>query len=244
MLTLQNVSVNYGGTAALAGVDLTVAKGELVCLIGPSGAGKSTLLGLLNGRLLPDGGDVLFEGESLGARSGKRLRQVRQRVAWIPQNLGLVGSLRVNQNVACGRVAQKGAFGLMRSYLVMSKAESGEIHDLLARLGIAEKLYERVDHLSGGQQQRVAVARALFQKPDVILADEPVSAVDPERARDLIELLTRLAREENLALVASLHDVALARTYFDRIIGLRAGAIVFDGEANEAGVRELYRIER
>ena len=109
-------------------------------------------------------------------------------------------------------------------------------------MGIGEKLYQRTDHLSGGQQQRVAVARALFQKPKAILADEPVSAVDPERARDLMELLTTLAREEGLTLVASLHDLSLARRYFDRVIGLREGEVVFDGLAGEPEVEQLYRL--
>lgn len=243
MFTLKNVTVAFGGTVALDGIDLTISSGEQVCLIGPSGAGKTTLLGLLNGRLIPSAGEVCFEGNNLAGLSGKELQRSRSDIAWIPQSLGLVGTLRVAQNVVAGRVAKKGFWGLMRSYLKLSPAESQEIHQLLSRLGIGEKLYERVDHLSGGQQQRVAVARALYQNPRAILADEPVSAVDPERARDLIAMLTRVSREEDLALVTSLHDVELARSRFDRVIGLRAGRIVFDGEAGEDVVRELYRIE-
>lgn len=242
MFTLRNVSVSFGGTAALASVDLTIAAGEQVCLIGPSGAGKTTLLGLLNGRLNPSEGEVLFEGENLATLTGPQLRKARGDIAWIPQNLGLVATLRVAQNVVSGRVSEKGLWGLMRSYLSMSKMEAKEVHQLLERLGIGEKLYERVDHLSGGQQQRVAVARALYQNPRAILADEPVSAVDPERARNLIALLTRVSREENLALVTSLHDVELARKHFDRVIGLRGGEVIFDGQAGESEVRELYHI--
>ena len=163
-------------------------------------------------------------------------------MAWVPQDLGLVASLRVNQNVACGRVAKKGFWGLLRSLLWMSKKEKEEIFALLERVGMSEKIFERVDHLSGGQQQRVAIARALFQKPGAILADEPVSAVDPERARDLVSLLTSLAKEEGVTLVMSLHDVGLARQFFDRVVGLREGRVVFDGKADEEGVRNLYRL--
>jgi phosphonate transport system ATP-binding protein len=126
----------------------------------------------------------------------------------------------------------------------MSAQEKREIHELLKRVGIEEKIFVRVDHLSGGQQQRVALARALYQKPQAILADEPVSAVDPERARDLVALLTSLAKEEGITLIMSLHDVALARQFFDRVVGLREGRVVFDGRADEAGVKNLYRLEK
>ncbi|MBK1832926.1 phosphonate ABC transporter ATP-binding protein [Roseibacillus ishigakijimensis] len=243
MFELRQATLRYGDLPALHPTDLRIAEGEQVCLIGPSGAGKTSLLGLLNGRFLPSAGQVRANGRDLAQLGAKGLRQVRSRLAWVPQDLGLVPNLRVNQNVACGRVAEKGPWGLLRSFLFMKKSEREAIHHLLERLGIGEKLYQRVDQLSGGQQQRVAVARALFQQPSAILADEPVSAIDPERARDLIELLTAVAREEDLTLVASLHDVALARRYFDRIIGLRAGRVVFDGEAEEGLVNQLYRLD-
>ena len=125
----------------------------------------------------------------------------------------------------------------------MSRGEREEIHALLQRLGIGEKLFERVDHLSGGQQQRVAIARALFQQPKAILADEPGRAVVPERARDLIALRTQVAREEGLTLVASLHDVELAKRYFDRVIGLREGEVVLDGAVDDESMQKLYRLE-
>lgn len=243
MFELQSVSVSFGGVKALSGLDLSLQRGEQVCLIGPSGAGKTTLLGLLNGRVAPTSGKIMVAGRDLAALSPPGLRGLRSDLAWVPQDLGLVPNLRVSQNVACGRIAAKGTWGLLRSFLLMPKGEREEIHHLLVRLGIGEKLFERVDHLSGGQQQRVAVARALFQGPQAILADEPVSAIDPERARDLMKMLTAVAREEGLTLVASLHDVALARESFDRIIGLRAGEVVFDGKASDAAVENLYRLE-
>lgn len=244
MFQLQSVSLHYGGVVALDSLDLELSAGEQVCLIGPSGAGKSSLLGLLNGRTSASQGEVLVEGTSFSKLSRKVLRAVRSRIAWVPQDLGLVSSLKVHQNVACGRVAEKGFWGLLRSFLWMSAQEKREIHELLKRVGIEEKIFVRVDHLSGGQQQRVALARALYQKPQAILADEPVSAVDPERARDLVALLTSLAKEEGITLIMSLHDVALARQFFDRVVGLREGRVVFDGRADEAGVKNLYRLEK
>lgn len=242
MFRLQKASLSYGATLALQELDLSIEQGEQVCLIGPSGAGKTSLLALLNGRQMAVSGEVRVNDKPLLGLSASELRKVRAQIAWVPQDLGLVPNLRVNQNVACGRVAQKGSFGLMRSFLAMPKGEREEIHQLLKRLGIGEKVYQRTEHLSGGQQQRVAVARALYQRPQAILADEPVSAVDPERARDLVELLTTVAREEGLALVTSLHDVSLARRYFDRVIGLREGEVVFDGQASEPEVEQLYRL--
>lgn len=242
MFRLESAELRYGETVALSGLDLQLEPGEQVCLIGPSGAGKSSLLGLLNGRLEPTSGQVLVDGQDLAEQSGKILQRTRSRIAWVPQDLGLVASLRVNQNVACGRVAAKGFGGLLRSLLMMSQQEKGEIHTLLQRVGIEDKIFTRVDHLSGGQQQRVALARALYQAPQAILADEPVSAVDPERARDVLALLTSLAREEGLTLVVSLHDVDLARAFFSRIVGLRAGEVVFDGSPDDEAVKDLYSL--
>jgi len=232
MLEFQSVTLSYGATKALDAVDLTIRPGEQVCLIGPSGAGKSSLLGLMNGRLSATDGMVSLNGENLGELSGKGLKKVRSTIAWVPQDLGLVPNLRVNQNIACGRAARKGFWGLVKSLFKMGKGEKEEIAALLKRVGIEEKIFSRVDHLSGGQQQRVAIARALYQEPEMILADEPVSAVDPERAKSLVDLLTSLAREE-----------ALARRYFDRVIGMREGRVVMDGRPDEIGLDELYRLD-
>lgn len=243
MLEFQSAFLRYGEVVALAGIDLQIKPGEQVCLIGPSGAGKSSLLGLANGRLQASEGRVCIGDQDLSKATGRDLRAVRTRIAWIPQDLGLVENLRVHQNVACGQVAGKGFWGLLRSLLLMSQQEKERIQELLDRVGIPEKVFTRLDHLSGGQQQRVAIARALFQEPKIILADEPVSAVDPERAKSLVELLTKIAAEEKAILVMSLHDVGLAKRYFQRVIGLRDGEIVFDGEANDERLDRLYRLD-
>ena len=240
MLKLQSATLTYDSIVAVDSIDLEIRPGEQVCLIGPSGCGKTSLLGLMNGRLECSSGRIILNGKEVKNLSGKALKTVRSKIAWIPHDLGLVPNLRVNQNISCGRASEKGFLGLMRSLLLMGSREKEEVADLLRRVGIEEKIFHRVDHLSGGQQQRVAIARALYQRPQMILADEPVSAVDPERAKSLVELLIGLSREEGQTLVMSLHDIDLAKRYFDRVIGLRKGQVVMDGAPDEIDLTQLY----
>lgn len=250
MFELRAATVRYGrhrdnqhvAPATLNAIDLTLQAGEQVCLLGASGAGKTSLLGLLNARLHPFSGTVSYRGKALQQMSARALRAARSEMAWIPQDLGLVPSLRVSHNVSSGQIATKGFWGLLRSLIWMSQAEKAQIHELLHRVGIPEKLFARVDQLSGGQQQRVAVARALYQQPKVILADEPVSAVDPARAEDLLRLITELAESSGATLVMSLHDASLARQFFKRLVGLRQGRIEFDGETTERDILKLYQL--
>ena len=242
MLKLQSATLTYDSIVAVDSIDLEIRPGEQVCLIGPSGCGKTSLLGLMNGRLECSSGRIILNGKEVKNLSGKALKTVRSKIAWIPQDLGLVPNLRVNQNISCGRASEKGFLGLMRSLLLMGSREKEEVADLLRRVGIEEKIFHRVDHLSGGQQQRVAIARALYQRPQMILADEPVSAVDPERAKSLVELLIGLSREEGQTLVMSLHDIDLAKRYFDRVIGLRKGQVVMDGAPDEIDLTQLYNL--
>ena len=243
VVQLTGAGVSFGGVRALRGVTLPVEEGEQVCVIGPSGSGKSTLLGLMNGRLIADSGSVEVFGQDLVQLTAGQLRQLPCGLAWVPQDLGLVPNLRVLQNVLCGKAGAVGFFGLLRRLALTRMEEAERVRDLLERLGIPEKLYERTDTLSGGQQQRVAIARALYQEPTAILADEPVASVDPGRARSLIELLTREARQEGITLIMSLHHVELAREFFPRLIGLQAGRVAFDEAAEEVSsekLRELY----
>ncbi|MDH3592193.1 MAG: ATP-binding cassette domain-containing protein, partial [Planctomycetota bacterium] len=150
------------------------------------------------------------------------------------------------QNVVLGRLGNRSFFGAFRSLLRPARDELEEMHRILERVGIPEKLYQRTDKLSGGQQQRVAIARALYQEPASLLADEPVSSVDPARARDTIGLLTSISAERNLTLCMSLHNLDLARQYFPRLIGLREGRVVFDkpaAEITDGEFEALYRLE-
>lgn len=228
---LSGVGVNFGAVKALEDVSARIVRGELVALVGPSGGGKTTFLRVLNGMVMPGRGRVLSLGRELATAPAEDVRRVRSRLALIPQELGLVPGYRVVQNVFAGRFGRRSLAGSMRDLLWPAAPDLDRVHALLERVGIGEKMYQRTEHLSGGQRQRVAIARALFQEPEALLADEPLSSVDPARAVDLVGLLTSLAREEGWTLVMSLHNLELARQYFPRLIGLRGGRVVFDSPA-------------
>ena len=243
---LSDVSRRFGAVQAVSGVGLEIAAGERVALIGASGSGKTTLLRLLGAQLSPDAGALTVLGNEPAAMPERELRELRSRVAFIPQDLGLVPNLRVSQNVVGGRFGKRSLLGALRDLVMPAVEARQEMFALLERVGIAEKMYDRVDTLSGGQQQRVAVARALFQKPAVLLADEPISAVDPARARSMLELLTGLCAEEELTLVVSMHQLELAREFFPRLVGLKEGRVLFDQAGEDLRpeeVEELYELE-
>jgi phosphonate transport system ATP-binding protein len=242
---LRNVRVAYGANVALDVEDLSIGSGEAVAVVGPSGAGKTTLLRALGAALRPTAGDVSIDGERLDSLSNSELQRVRAGIGFVHQDLSLVPNLRVIQNLICGRLGRLSFLGSLRGMLFPSKQHVDLAHSILERVGIAEKMYEHTDRLSGGQRQRVAIARALFQEPNILLADEPVSSVDPARARDTVDLLTGISRERGLTLCASLHDVELAREFFPRLVGLRHGRVVFDRAADQVGseeLRSLYKL--
>jgi phosphonate transport system ATP-binding protein len=175
----------------------------------------------------------------------RQLRQARAAIGFVHQDLRLVPNLRVVQNVLAGRLGSQSLLQSLRSVFFTPRALALEAHEVLERVGIPEKLYERTDRLSGGQRQRVAIARALFQQPVALLADEPVSSVDPARARDAVQLLASISREYGLTLGVSLHTLHLAQEFFPRLIGLRGGRVLFDEPttAIDAGQFEaLYRL--
>ncbi|MGY5885334.1 phosphonate ABC transporter ATP-binding protein [Modestobacter lacusdianchii] len=226
---MDGVTVRYGGTTALAGVDLTVGAGERVAVVGPSGAGKSTLLGLANGAVLPSAGSVRVLGADPTALRGRALRELRARVGTVHQHLELVGQLRVVHNVNAGRLSSWPAW---RAAWSLARPQGlPEVLDALARVGLADRVFERTERLSGGQRQRVAVARVLVQRPELVLADEPASALDPLLAGRTLELLAGLAAERGGALVASLHDPVLALRHCTRVVGLVDGRIALDAPA-------------
>ena len=243
---LDGVTVAYAQHLAVDDIHAKIAAGETVCFVGPSGAGKTTLLRLLAGHLSPDRGQVSIAGQDWKRRSHRERRQLRSRIGFVYQDFALIPNLRVIQNVLTGRLGRQNLLGSLRSVWWPGSQAKREVHQILDRVGIEEKLFTRVDQLSGGQQQRVAIARALFQNPWALLADEPVSAVDPARARDTIRLLTEISREQGITLVLSLHDLELAREFFPRLIGLRRGRIQFDApptELTDKDFADLYRLD-
>ena len=244
-LNLRGVSAAFDATRALNRIDLSVTDGEAVGIVGPSGSGKTTLLRLLNGSVRPTEGTVLVDGVDLAQLDTRAMRRTRGRIGFVHQDFALVPNMPVLQNVLTGRLGRRGFWGSARDMIAPGREVVREVHGLLERVGIAQKLYQRVDTLSGGQAQRVAIARALFQKPAMLLADEPVSSVDPARARDTLALLAEVGREEGLTLCVSLHNLELAREFFPRLIGLRKGRVVFDrttAELAQADFANLYEL--
>lgn len=240
ILSVRDVSQNFGATSALSDVALDISAGEQVAVIGASGCGKTTLLRLLGLQTLPSSGQLAALGFDLSSPSRKGLREVRSRIGMLPQDLGLVPNLRVVQNVVLGRSGKRNVLGTVRDLLWPSRVEREKIFKILDRMGVAGKMYDRTDSLSGGQQQRVALARTLYQGAEVLLADEPLSSVDPARARDVLELMTGLSAEQGITLVVSLHQVALACEFFPRIIGLKKGKVLFDGKPTDEEISTLY----
>lgn len=243
MFQLTNVSKRFGDLVVLKGINLKIEAGQRVALVGPSGAGKSTLINLMNGTLRPDQGDVQVMGQNLATLNRRQLRHIQRQIGTIYQQFQLVNNLRVIHNVNAGQLGRwsflKAAWSLIYPLEVATAAQA------LTQVGIPEKLYERTDRLSGGQQQRVALARVLVQNPQAILADEPVSNLDPARSREIMQLFWELTEQMNKTLVVSLHAIELAYRHCDRIVGLREGQLLFDAPASEVSpemVQRLYHI--
>ena len=225
---MHEVSVHYGHVMALQDLSFEIAPGEIIALVGPSGSGKTTALRVLGTAVRAQKGCVRIQDQPVSELSSKELRKLRAKIGFVHQDLRLVPNLRVVQNVLAGELGRLSYLSSLRSMLLPSKERIRRVYGLLDRVGIAEKIYQRTDELSGGQRQRVAIARVLYQDPIAILADEPVSSLDPSRSRDILRLLTDIAGEDKLTLVLSMHDLELAREFCPRLIGLREGRIMFD----------------
>jgi phosphonate transport system ATP-binding protein len=210
----------------LASLDLTLAAGEQVAVIGPSGAGKTTLLQAMACALPPAAGLIEIDGQDPWSLGAAALRRLRGRLFLAPQVPPLPPRQRVVTSVLAGRLPHIGLFASLRSLVHPVGVE--DAHAALARFDLGDKLYERVDRLSGGERQRVGLARALLARPDLLLVDEPLSALDPTRAGQALETLTQAARDAGATLACSLHDVPMALRHFPRILGLRQGVLQFD----------------
>jgi phosphonate transport system ATP-binding protein len=241
LIRLDGVTKTFGSTTALKDASLQVARGEIVVLLGLSGSGKSTLLRHLDGLEVPTAGSVEVLGAQVPALKGRALRGLRSRVGFIFQQFELVPSLTVLENVLTGSLST--VRGPRLGLWGYSKASKLRALEHIDRVGLLDRAYQRSDTLSGGQQQRVAIARALMQKPDILLADEPVASLDPESSDQVMALIREIAADEGLTVVCSLHQVDLAISWADRIVGLRHGEIVLDTpttDLTKAEVMEIY----
>lgn len=233
MITFHNVSKQYpNGVLGLKNINLTIHPGEFVVIVGLSGAGKSTLLRSINRLHEITVGDITIDGQSITKAKGKNLYKIRRDIGMIFQNFNLVKRSSVLRNVLSGRVGYHSTWKMMLG--LFPKHDRQLAFEALNRVNILDKAYMRADQLSGGQQQRVSIARALTQEAKIILADEPVASLDPLTTKQVMDDLKRINQEMGITTVVNLHFLDLAREYATRIIGLRAGEVVFDGDVLEA----------
>lgn len=241
MLEIHDLHKRYPtGDAALKGVSLKLEAGSVLGLIGPSGAGKSTLIRCVNRLVEPTQGRILLDGQDLAQLSGNRLRTVRRGIGMIFQQHALVERLTVMENLLAGRL---GYTGFWPSWFRRFPKEDVQLaYHLLDRVGLSGMENKRADALSGGQRQRVGIARALMQRPRLLLVDEPTASLDPKTARQVMRLLLELCSEHQLAAIVNIHDVLLATEFLPRIVGLRQGSMVYDGPASEVDRHVLTEI--
>jgi phosphonate transport system ATP-binding protein len=232
LLAVEGLDKVYAtGQRALTGVNVVIDRPQMVAIVGSSGAGKSTFIRCLNRLVEPTAGRILLNGQDIVRLDRRGLRAARRRIGMIFQEFNLVERLTVMQNVLSGRLGYVGLLASLRYRFPPEDIRAA--FELLDRVGLSGYHDQRADALSGGQRQRVGIARALMQRPDLLLVDEPTASLDPKTSRQIMRLIGELSSERATPVLVNLHDVALARSFADRIIGFKAGAIVFDGAAAE-----------
>jgi phosphonate transport system ATP-binding protein len=242
MLRITNLMKAYGNNEpVLKGLDLEVPGESVVAVIGASGAGKSTLLRCINRLVEPTSGTIELNGVNLTVLKGKALRLARRRIGMVFQSFNLVDRLTVMENVQSGRLGYIPTWrAALRRY---PKQDIRRGFELMERVGIAHYANKRADELSGGERQRVGVVRALMQEPEILLADEPTASLDPKTSEQIMELLRSLSRELRLPVLINIHNVAEAKAFTDRIVGMRYGRIIFDDlpdKLDDAAMERIY----
>ena len=242
MIKIENLSHTYKNRneEAIKNINLHIKKGESVVIIGSSGSGKSTLLKCINKLIEPNSGKISIEGEDILHCPIKKAEKIRGKIGMIFQNFNLIERETVFNNVLNGRLSFNSS--LKTIFGKFSKEDCDAVEDSIKRVGLSEYKNERVANLSGGQKQRVAIARALSQKPDIMLADEPVSNLDPKLMKEVMDLLKNICIEKGITLVSSLHFLDFAKRYGSRIVGMRNGEIVFDGKPEELTEKDIVDI--
>ena len=241
MIKFENVSVTYpGGVEALKDLNLEIKDGDFIIIVGLSGAGKSTLLRTVNNLVKPSTGSVYLEGKNVTSAKKKELKKIRSQIGMIFQTFNLVNRSTVLKNVLTGRLSN---ISTIRSILGLWPKDQKEMaFEALNQVEILEKAYVRASNLSGGQQQRVGIARALSQKPKVMLADEPVASLDPITSRVVMSYFKKINSELGITTIVNLHFLDLAKEFGDRLIGLRDGKLVFDGNVNDVSDEDFENI--
>ena len=241
-LEIRHLVKEYvAGTPVLKDISLTVAGSGITAVIGPSGTGKSTLIRCINRLVEPSSGEILFEGGDLVKLDRAGLRRARSRIGMVFQEYNLVERLSVMENLLTGRLGYTSALnGWLRRF---SKDDIRRAYEMLQVVGLQDFANQRADSLSGGQRQRVGISRAVMQQPALILADEPTSSLDPKTSVEIMELLLRVAKSNNIPVIVNMHDVELARRFATRIIGMAGGQVVYDGAPDgldDAMLKTIY----
>ena len=232
LLSIKNISKKYNnGTNALKNISFNVEKGEFISVIGPSGSGKSTLLRTINKMIDISEGSILFENRNIECLKKKEIEIVRREIGMIFQNYNLVERLTVIENVLHGRLGYKSIIaGILGIY---SEDEKKEAFNFLERVNMTKYAYQKCSELSGGQKQRVGIARAIMQKPKLLLCDEPIASLDPKTAENIMDYLKKIVTELKITCIVNLHQVDIAKKYSDRIIALNKGEKIFDDKAEK-----------
>lgn len=241
ILEFQHVSKVYNNTTkALDDLSFSVKEGEFLSIIGPSGAGKSTILRRINRLVDATDGKIIYDGKDIMHINKRQLRNVRTKTGMVFQHYNLVDRLSVMENVLHGRLGQKSTFsGMVGHY---SESEKEQAFAILEELGLAEQAYKRCDALSGGQKQRVGIARAIMQQPKLILCDEPIASLDPKASKTIMDHLAQINQSMQITCIVNLHQVDVAMKYSQRIHGIAAGKLVFDGTPSELTQEKIHEI--
>ena len=241
MFVIKGLSKTYpGGVTALEEINLEIVNPQVVMIIGSSGAGKSTLIRCINRLIEPTTGSVKLNDIEITTLGKSGLRKARRQIGMIFQEYNLVDRLTVMENVLSGRLGYVSFWTAYRRKY--SPEDVSAAYELLDRVGLMDNCNSRADALSGGQRQRVGIARALMQRPKLLLVDEPTASLDPKTSRQIMRLIVELAAERGTPALINIHDVALARSFADRIIGLAGGRVAFDGTAEEVSDQVLTEI--